>query len=477
MLGAVADHSRRGRSGPELLAELDRVSKTPLRVQLERSLRRAIRERWLPPGARLPSTRALAADLGVSRRLVVVAYEQLAAEGYLVSRAGSGTLVAPTGRQASTPAAAAPAVTREAARFDFAAGIPDLSTFPRAAWARTLRQVLRVTPDAALRYPDPQGAPELRAALAGYLRRARGVDGGDDRIVVTLGYSDGLWALGHALRIHGVHEVAVEDPGAQNAYAALRMSGVRTIPVPVDEEGVDIEALARSGARAVVVTPAHQFPTGVSMSAARRAALLRWADEGGLVVEDDYDAEFRYDRTPIGALQGLSPEQVAYLGSTSKTLAPALRLGWLVVPARLLRAVVEPKRTVTRGCPVLDQLVLAELIGSAAYDRHLRVARRRYRRRRDALAEALEPTAVRIEGVAAGLHAVVRLPAEVDAGALCEAARRRSVAVAPMSAYCADPADGNDALVVGYAALGERAIREGVTELLGAAAELGTPLA
>jgi GntR family transcriptional regulator/MocR family aminotransferase len=454
-------------SGPELFVELDRSTRGPLRAQLEDGLRAAVRSGRLAAHARLPATRALALDLGVSRRLVVDAYAQLLAEGYLVARPGAGTYVAEAAGAASVPAAE-PAARRLS--FDFFPGYPDLASFPRRPWLRAMREVLTVAPHASLGYPDPRGALELRVALAGHLRRVRGVVVDPQTIVVCSGAAQGLVLLARAL---GAPHVAMEDPGLPPHHAILRAHGARLSALAVDEQGARIGELATIEAEhgdidAVFVTPAHQSPTGVALAPGRRAALLEWAGgTGGLVIEDDYDAEYRYDRAPLAALQGLAPDRVIYMGTVSKTLAPALRLGWLVVPPRLLDSVVGQKALADQGCPTLDQLALARLIEGGAYDRHLRQARRRYRARRDALVRAVQrhlPDA-RVMGLAAGLHAIVRLSGPVDGLSLMQAARRRSVGVYLLGYAYMEPRAVHDGLVLGYASLTESGIEEGIRRL------------
>jgi GntR family transcriptional regulator/MocR family aminotransferase len=445
--------------GPELLIEL-RGSRR--RAQLEDRLRELVRDGTLPAGTQLPSSRALADDLEVSRRLVVDAYAQLLAEGYLVARHGAGTYVAATaGAGGDGPA---PQAARRA-RFDFFPGAPDLASFPRALWLRALRDVLRTAPAHAFAYPDVRGAPELRQALAGYLRRVRGLAVEPSAIVICSGATQGLALLARAFVRLGHASVAVEDPCLPPHRAVLSYAGLRVQAVPVDEHGLDPAALR---APAVLTTPAHQCPTGVVLAPARRAALVAWArNDGGIVIEDDYDAEFRYDRAPLGALQGLAPDRVVYLGTASKTLAPGLRLGWLVVPPTLLDAVVEAKLLDDLGSPSLDQLALARLIETAAYDRHLRAARRRNRARRDALLAAVARSLpeARVSGISAGLHALVRLPRPVDAQRLLESAARRSVGVYPLSFHMMNPPRETDAVVLGYAGLTEPAIAEGIARL------------
>jgi GntR family transcriptional regulator / MocR family aminotransferase len=409
----------------------------------------------------MPSSRALAGDLEVSRRLVVDAYAQLLAEGYFVSRRGAGTYVA---------SAAALAEEIQQARnggslqFDFFPGAPDLASFPRTLWLRTMREVLRSAPPAAFAYPDPRGSLELRRALAGYLRRVRGVVAEPESMVICAGATQGLALLGRALARGGTREIAVEDPGLPPHRAVLAYAGLEVQSAPVDEDGLNVDAVS---APVVLATPAHQCPTGVVLSPKRRGALIAWARAGGVVIEDDYDAEFRYDRAPLAALQGLAPDRVVYLGTASKTLAPGLRLGWLVLPPSLLEGVVEAKILDDFGSSTIEQLVLARMIDTAAYDRHLRKARRRNRARRDALIAAVAEhlPGARVTGISAGLHALVRLPRAVDAQRLMVEAGRRSVGAYPLTLHLIDPPPETEAVVLGYANLSEPAIAEGMRRL------------
>ena len=459
--------------------ELRRHAGRPLRAQLEDGLRDAARSGRLAAGSRVPATRALAADLGVSRRLVVDAYAQLLAEGYLVARPGAGTYVS----EAASAASVLPAARQsDSLRFDFFPGYPDLSSFPRQAWLRALRETLATAPPSSLGYPDSRGALELRVALAEHLRRVRGVVADPERIVVCSGTAQALVLLARAL---DAPHLAVEDPGLPPHRMILSAHGTRLSALPVDAEGARVAELARIAARAgpvdgVLVTPAHQCPLGMALVPERRAALLEWAaSHGGLVIEDDYDAEYRYDRAPLAALQGLAPDRVVYLGTVSKTLAPALRLGWLVLPPALVELVAEQRNVADHGAPTLDQLALARLIESGAYDRHLRQARRRYRSRRDALVAAVRRhlPGARVMGLAAGLHAVVRLPQAVDPGALMRAAAARSLGVYPLAlGYLRPPARG-DGVVLGYANLTESRIEQGVRVLAGVVAELSSGVA
>ncbi|MFD5517739.1 PLP-dependent aminotransferase family protein [Streptomyces sp. NPDC127066] len=423
-----------------------------IRKGLTEALREAVRSGRLAPGTRLPSSRSLAVDLGVARNTVAESYADLVAEGWLTARQGSGTRVAE--RSVVRPAPQAAPRRREQARpaYDLVPGRPDLASFPRAAWLKAARRALTRAPHEALGYGDPRGRPELRTALAGYLSRARGVRADPERIVVCSGFSDGLTLLGAVLRRRGVRSVAVESYGLDVHWTLLHRSGLRTVPLPVDELGTDTRDM--TGVRAVLLTPAHQFPMGVPLHPDRRAAVIAWARRtGGLVLDDDYDGEFRYDRQPVGALQGLDPEHVVHLGTASKSLAPALRLGWLVLPPSLVDEVVSLKGEGGWSTGALDQLTLAEFITSGAYDRHVRAARLRYRRRRDALVAALATRApdVHATGIAAGLHAVLRLPPGTERSVV-QAAAFQGLAVHGLSHHRHPEAVGphQDALVVGY---------------------------
>jgi GntR family transcriptional regulator/MocR family aminotransferase len=451
---------------PEILLPLERAPGWLLREQLEERLRTAVRSGTLAPGMMLPSSRLLAGDLGLSRGVVVEAYAQLVAEGYLEARGGSATRVAAHARQeAGAEEAGAEAVRL---RYNFRPGVPDLSLFPRSEWVTSVRAALRAAPDAALGYGDARGPAPLRSALSAYLGRVRGVVAHPERLVICTGFTQGLVLLGHALRAMGIDRVAVEDPSHPEQRMLIEHAGLRTIPVPVDGDGIRVDALARCEARAALVTPAHQFPLGVVLAPARRAALLTWARErDAFVIEDDYDAEYRYDRAPIGALQGVAPEHVLYAGSASKMLAPALRIGWLALPAGLTDAVAAAKYRSDLGSPVIEGLAFAHFLESGALDRHLRRVRLRYRARRDALLAALRRhiPAARVRGIAAGLHALVELPAGCDEQALVAEAARHGIGIYGVSAYHAPGATVQPALVLGYAALAEPAIEAGIAEL------------
>ncbi|MEW2287753.1 PLP-dependent aminotransferase family protein [Streptomyces sp. NPDC047841] len=359
------------------------------------------------------------------------------------------------------------------AAVDFTPGRPDLTTFPRAAWLRAERAVLAELSAEQLGYGDPRGAPRLRRAVADWLARVRGVRVEPDAVLIVAGTAQALTLLHPVLRADGVHAVAVEEPGSLGARRHLRNGGLATPPVPVDEEGVRVDALRATGARAVLLTPAHQFPTGVVTSGERRRELLEWARDGGLILEDDYDAEHRYDRPPVPALRALLADRVCYLGSVSKLLAPALRIGWLVAPARYRRALTDAKRFNDLGNAVLPQLVLARLMESGELERHLRLVRGRHRRRRDAMITALAEhlPGARVHGAAAGLHLTVTYASDVPDTEFAAAALARGVKCQPLSWHRQAP--GPPGLVLGYAATAPGVVAQGVALLGRTLRELG----
>jgi GntR family transcriptional regulator/MocR family aminotransferase len=444
------------------------------REALERQLRDAVRSGRLQPGARLPPTRSLAADLGVSRGVVVEAYEQLVAEGWLVSRRGAGTTVAHPGSDANfrhaqngvrpTTPAGSDLEARDLPKVDLRTGRPDLAAFPRKAWLSAYARALRSLPDADLGYGDPAGHLSLREALVVQLGRSRGVMAGSDQVVVTGGSAPGLAV---ALRAARARRVAIEDPGWRGQRNAVRQAGAEEVLVPVDAHGLVVDALP-DDVDVVCVTPAHQFPLGVVLAPERRAALVAWARaHDALVIEDDYDAEYRYDRDPVGALQGLAPDRVVYAGSASKTLAPALRLGWLVAPPWFAERLAAEKDRADRGTPTLEQAALADLVARGDLDRHLRRTRLRYRARRDALVAALHEhaPAVRVGGAAAGLHVIAWLPDGVDEAAAAAHARAAGVEVDRLHRHITVGAPRPAALLLGYAAETEQALARAVAAI------------
>lgn len=428
------------------------------RAALIRALREAVRSGRLPPGTRLPPYRSLAADLGVARNTVADAYAELVAEGWLTARQGSGTRVAeraePLGTPARVPKKAPPRA--RGPRHDLRQGTPDASSFPRAAWLASYRRALQQAPNEAFGPGDPAGRVELRQALAEYLARARGVRTEPGRIVICSGFA-------HALRLLFPQvlrgPLAVESYGLGFHRELLAAASVRTVPLPLDEDGAQVGELDRE--RAVLLTPAHQFPTGGPLHPERRATVVDWARaRGGVILEDDYDGEFRYDRKPVGAVQGLDPERVIHIGSVSKSLSPALRLGWMVLPERYVDAVLAAKGEREAWASVLEQLTLADFLASGSYDRHVRRMRQRYRGRRDRLVAALAERAPHIEvtGIAAGLHAVLRLPPGTERSAV-KAATWQGVALDGLAEFRHPKAatSAPDGLVVGYATPPEHA--------------------
>ncbi|GAA1622735.1 PLP-dependent aminotransferase family protein [Kribbella alba] len=417
------------------------------RGDLVEALHESIRTGRLPAGTRLPSSRSLAKDLGIARNTVADAYGQLVAEGWLTARQGSGTVVA--GRQAPEPVSPQPLPEAKKYRYDLTPGSPDLSTFPRSEWLAAARKALLAAPNDAFGYGDPRGRIELRKALADYLARARGVRADPERILICSGYVQALNLLSEVLRGQGATTMAVEEFGYDLHWDVIRSRGLEPVPVPVDEHGVRAELLT---GEAALLTPAHQMPTGVPLAPDRRSAAVEWAREtGAVLLEDDYDGEFRYDRQPVGALQALDPERVAYTGTASKSLAPGLRLAWMVVPQRLMEPVLAAKRTADLQTATLEQLVLAEFVASGHYDRHVRRSRLHYRRRRDRLVELLAVRApeVNVAGISAGLH--VLLDVQGDAQEVVARAARQGLGLAALDRYRFTPDPSTrQALIVGY---------------------------
>ena len=455
----------------ELLLTVDRDGPGTLGAQVEDQLRRAIRTGGLRAGARLPSTRDLARQLGVSRRITVDAYAQLAAEGYVALRQGAQPRVAAVAATAAPDALPARDAAGAPPRFDFRPSRPDVSSFPRAAWARCVREAVTTMSDEELSYGDPLGVRELRSALADYLGRVRGAVAEPERVVITNGYLQGLGLVCQALAASGVRRIAFEDPSSPEEALIAARAGLEALPVPVDERGIDVGALAGSDAGAVVLTPAHQHPTGVVLAPERRGELLAWLrDSGAIAVEDDYDAEYRYDRAAVGSLQGLDPDRVVYAGTASKVLAPALRIGWMVVPPRLLDAVRHEKLIADQGTARIEQHAFAAFLARGDLDRHLRRMRVEYRSRRDALVAALarELPEATVRGIAAGLHVTVELPAGTDLDALRAEAQRRRIELYTMADYRTKRPPGAPVLFLGYGQVTVPAIAGGVRELAAA---------
>ncbi len=456
--------------GPGLHVELDRTARTPLGHQLQDQLRDAVRTGRLRAGERLPASRKLAQELQVSRGMVVACYEQLVAEGYLVGSAGSGTRVA---ERVGEPSKAEPRPEEQPekdAAITFEYGVPDLRSAPLPDWLWALHEAARTAPTAVMGDERDGGDPRLRQVVSAYHRRVRAGTADEHHAVITNGFRQGLVLSLAALARTGVERVALEDPGPREHDELVRRAGMQPVAVPVDERGLGVAALHGSGARAVVVTPAHQCPTGVVLAPERRHELVAWAAEvDGTILEDDYDAEFRYDRQPVGSLQGLAPDRVLALGSLSKTLAPGIRLGWLLVPPALVAPVLREKYLTSRGAPALDQLALAALMESGRYDRHVRRMRDVYRKRRDTLTAAVakHTPGLRLIGLEAGCHALLELPGGVAERDVVDKVLGKGVRVYGLSRYRVDAphaaeADVRPALVLGFGNVTEREIRRGV---------------
>ncbi|WP_433245992.1 PLP-dependent aminotransferase family protein [Streptosporangium sp. CA-135522] len=460
--------------GVDLYLEVDVA--TGRRSGLEHALRDAIRAGRLAPQARMPSTRRLAVELGLSRGTVTAAYDQLIAEGYLTARRGSGTTVADLTRH---PAPVPPPPPNAAApRHDLRPGSPDVSAFPAEAWLRATRRALAATSAEVYDYGDPRGRIELRVALSEYLGRTRGVLAPPEQIVITTGYVQALALLARVLDDAGVAEIAMEDPGLGFHREVVRRAGPAVAVLPVDERGARPDRLYRDRrVGAVVVTPAHQYPTGVTLHPARRHAFTEWArGHDGLIVEDDYDGEFRYDRQPVGALQGMAPDHVVYVGSASKTLGPALRLGWMVLPHRLVEPVTSAKLHLDHHTEAIGQLALTDLITTHVYDRHIRACRLRYRRRRDLLLTRLGAMPdLAVHGIAAGLHAMVSLPAggpgEAEVLALASA---QGLALGSLGDHWHRSGDHAQAIIIGYGTPRESAYPAALDALVRVLARVGT---
>ncbi|HEY0696007.1 MAG TPA: PLP-dependent aminotransferase family protein [Kribbella sp.] len=447
---------------------------------LAQRLRAAISDGSLPLGSRLPASRVLASDLQVSRGVVTEAYQRLTEDGHVAGRGRNGTIVvaAPIGTAplpATTRAAGSGPLTTEPgldifdsmravpARVDLTPGVPDLAAFPRTAWLRAERTVLNDLSASAFGYGDPAGTPSLRQAVANWLARNRGIRADPGDIIIVAGVTQALGLIAQVLGRKGVSEVAVEDPGSLGARQHLQYWGIETPPIAVDVGGLRVDQLREQRSPAVLLTPAHQFPTGVVLDGERRRELMQWAREGGLVIEDDYDAEHRYDRPPVPAMHSMLPEHVVYTGSVSKLLAPALRLGWVLAPSQYQNALVAAKRLADLGNATLAQLVLAQLMESGELERQLRFLRRRHRRRRDAMIEAIEaqlPSAT-IHGAAAGLHLMITFDADFSDVALATAALERGVKTQPLSWH--SQRRRPPGLVLGYGARTPAEITEAIT--------------
>lgn len=464
----------------------------PLHRQLYQQLRGAILTGRLKPGTRLPSTRAFARELSVSRNTIVEAFDQLIAEGYLVGKHGSGTFVneqldarSPLPAHKTTGRTESELLSKRGAQlaqlalspqrgespiYPFRQGVPALDLFPLDTWLRLQRRALRQVTRDAFGYGDPAGYRPLRQALASYLGASRGVRCTADQVIIVSGAQHAL-DLAARLLLDAGDRVWMEEPGYRGARGALLAAGAQLVPIPVDEEGLSLrEGLRkRVPARLVYVTPSHQYPLGVTMSLARRLALLDWAKHtGAWILEDDYDSEYRYAGRPLAALQGLDSDgRVIYIGTLSKVLMPALRLGYLVVPPELVHAFTNARALTDRHAPLLDQAVLTEFIVQGYFARHLRRMRGVYAQRQIVLRDAIENDLrqwLRVEPAAAGLHLVAMLRQTPDDRAVVQAALAQCIELAPLSYfYLQTPARAG--VLMGYAAFSDKALLEGIRKL------------
>jgi GntR family transcriptional regulator / MocR family aminotransferase len=441
---------------------LDLEASRPAR-SLESALRAAVLDGRLSSATRLPAARSLAVDLGISRNTVASVYAELTAEGWLESRVGAGTWVSDHApRVASVPTHRARTQPRS---IDLRGGIPDSTVFPRREWVAAVRAAVLGAPATELGYPDPAGVPGLRAALAEYLSRTRGVAALPSTVVVGHGFGDLLILVCRALRDRGARWVAVEEYGHESHRRLIAAAGLEPIPIPVDGDGADVTVLdsvpgiKRSTATpgAVLLTPAHQFPVGVPLSPRRRRWLVDWAHRSNaLILEDDYDGEFRYDRRSIGALQALSPDRVVYLGTASKAGAPSVGLAWAVPPTWILPDALE-QRELSGGQPsALHQLALATFLSSHEYDRGVRRLRGHYRARRTRLEQVVadQLPGCEVTGLAAGLQCLLRLPMDADENQVEREAARRGLRLEGLGSLRAPGASNpaEPAMVIGYGA-------------------------
>ncbi|WP_246485914.1 PLP-dependent aminotransferase family protein [Kribbella qitaiheensis] len=491
---SISDAAGRSKAGADFLQlSLGEVPTGGLSTWLAEQLRAAISDGRLPIGSRLPATRVLAAELQVSRGVVTEAYQRLTEDGHVAGqgRAGTTVVAAPTSTTPIDHALPSPVSTEAVvgepgldifdamraapARLDLTPGVPDLAAFPRAAWLKAERTVLADLSAAEFGYGEPAGTPRLRQSVATWLARNRGIKADPEDLIIVAGVAQALSLLAQVLRDQGISALAVEDPGSLGSRQHLEHLGMRTIPIPVDSEGLRVDLLHESRARVVLATPAHQFPTGVVLGGERRRQLIQWAVDGGLIIEDDYDAEHRYDRPPVPALRAMLTDQVIYTGSVSKLLAPSLRIGWMLAPPQYRDVLIRAKRLADLGNASLPQLVLAQLMDSGDLERQLRYVRRRHRQRRDAIIEAIGtylPTAT-VHGAAAGLHLTITFDSPLDDVALARAALSLGVKTQPLSWH--SQTARTPGLVLGYAARTPTELTEAISTLATALHQLPRP--
>lgn len=428
---------------------------------IETTLRAAINNGVLPPGSRLPSSRELAAELGVARNTVVAVLDDLVAEGVLAARPRAGVFVS---RGVGPALGSGAAVVESLPEFDLRPGQPERGSFPASRWAAATR---RAAARLGRTHATAAGSLDLRAQLAAYLARARGVETSAESIVICGGFRAACTLLAAALAGRGARTVAIEDPSLPGICLPWLTAGFTVIDLPVDDAGAEVHRLT-SGTDAVVLTPSHQFPLGGALSTQRRLLVSDWAQAAGTyIIEDDYDGEFRFDRRPIAALQRSAPEHVVYAGSTSKTLDPALRLGWLVLPQDLVDPVTEASETLMGGAPVLNQMALADLIASGEYERHIRRQRREYSHRRTQLQHTLRGLGMKTSGIPAGLHTLISLDGlETDADPLRQRLAGHGVAVHDLTRY-ARSHQHHPAIVAGFATPARSQFRPALDALAG----------
>lgn len=440
------------------------TSGAPLYEQLYRHISAAIQSGQLPPGEKLPSKRQLCTMLGVSMSTVETAYSLLTAEGYILSRPRSGYVVAQVvPLEAVSVPHPAPAAEPPAPlwKYSFSTGAVDTSVFPFSSWARITKEAVYENPE-LLQRGHPQGDLSLRTALADFLAQYRGVRCHPDQIIVGSGADHLLSILLQLLPHH--QSIALEDPGYPAAYATVRHHGRTAVPIPVDSEGMEPEALGCSAATIAYVTPSHQFPLGVTMPVGRRSRLLQWAyeREDRYLIEDDYDSEFRYTSRPIPAMQGLDRRgRVVYLGTFSRSIAPAIRVAYLILPPALLERYRTEFPLAASTVSRFEQEALRRFIVQGLYARHLRRVGNLYRKKCTLLTEALAAIpGAKLSGQQAGLHFLLTVPSRSE-GELVSLAAERSVRVHPLSQYCHTVPPIPSTLVLGYAGLTEKELTEG----------------
>ncbi|GAB3915248.1 GntR family transcriptional regulator [Microlunatus endophyticus] len=442
----------------------------PLTQRLATALRDAVRAGSLAPGAALPPSRLLAAELGCSRWVVTEAYGQLVAEGYLQATTGSATTVRDLGGVAPL-GPLGPPPSRPRPRYDLTPGFGDVSMFPRTRWLEAYRRAVMDRPTAMLADRSPVGTLSARTVLTDYLLRARQVREDPTQVVITTGAGASVGWISRVLHTLSHRRIGVEDPSWSGLRDTAERAGLEMVPIGVDDQGLRVRELDdHPDVRVVLCTPTHQFPLGVALSPDRRLELIKWADRvDGVIIEDDYDAEFRYDRRPVGSLQGMAPDRVVLVGSVSQSLGPMINVGWAILPQWLIMRILADGLDAGTGPSVFGFEALSIMIAEGWYERHLRALRTSYRRRRENLVSAI--TAMlpdcTISGMAAGTQLIMELPQGVDVAAVVRRAAGNDVGVAPLDRYRL-AADLPSALVIGYGNLREDRENEAIGRLAAA---------